>query len=203
MSKNEMEKIGSKPSGLPGFFTGKIMNLIHSSAYKKIINQYIADYCKDPDQKTVLDIGCGGGISVKLFSSLGGIRKVTGIDYSEDMVRLSKRFNKEEILEGSVEILKADVSELPFKNGTFDIISAFDTINFWPDHKNAIAEIVRSLKSNGIFFIINAYPKAGTKWHEFVTFKSDSEYQQYLIANGFKKVTSVIEKNTIIVWGWK
>ena len=202
-SNKLMKTIGCKPSGLLGIFTGKIMNYIHYFVYKRVINTYIADLCNDSDQKTALDIGCGGGISVKLFSTLKGIIKTTGLDYSEEMARLSKNVNKKKIIDGTVEILNADVSYLPFENCVFDIISAFDTINFWPDHKKAIAEIVRTLKKNGSFFIINAYPKEGTKWHEFVKFKNDSEYKEYLITNGFRKVEAVIEKNTIIVWGFK
>ena len=114
-----------------------------------------------------------------------------------------KKVNKRKIIDGSVEILNADVSNLPFDNNSFDIISAFDTINFWPDYKKAISEIRRTLKNNGVFFIINAYPKEGTKWYDFVKFKSDSEYRDFLIENGLKNVESAVEKNTVIIWGWK
>lgn len=88
---------------------------------------------------------------------------------------------------------------MPFENGSFDLITAFDIINFWPDHKKAISEIIRTLKPGGVFFIINAYPKEGTKWHEFVKFKNDGEYREFLINNGLKNVKSAFEKNTLIV----
>jgi ubiquinone/menaquinone biosynthesis C-methylase UbiE len=119
------------------------------------------------------------------------------------MVRLSRKLNRRRIDKGKVEIVRADVSVLPFDNDSFDIITAFDTINFWPDHQRAISEIVRTLRSNGSFYIVNAYPKEGSKWHEFVQFKSDEAYREYLIENGMRKVESAFEKTMIIVWGWK
>jgi len=157
-----MRTLGSKPSGRLGLIAGRIMNLIHSSSYKKIIHRYIADKCKEPSERIILDIGCGGGISVKLFSNLKGIKKAIGIDYSDDMIKLSKQCNKTGIAEGAVEIIKADVSDLPFDDNSFDIITAFDTINFWLDHKKAIEQIFRTLGVEGLFFIVNVYPKAGS-----------------------------------------
>ncbi|MDC7125935.1 MAG: class I SAM-dependent methyltransferase [Spirochaetales bacterium] len=203
MKNNEMETIGSRPTGFLGKIAGKLMNTIHSSAYKKIIDSYIIRHCGHSKLKTALDIGCGGGVAVKLLSDIDGIKKTIGVDYSDDMVNLSRDFNKKGIAKGIVEIQNADVSALPFEDNYFDIITAFDTINFWPDHKKAISEIKRTLKENGAFFIINAYPKEGTKWHEFVKFKSDIEYKDFLGTNGLKDVQSVIEKNTVIVWGLK
>jgi len=200
---NEIAAIGSKPSGCTGNIAGRIMNRIHSSSYKKIINNIIMRYFPDENKKSVLDIGCGGGISVKLFSDIKEINEVVGIDYSEGMVKLSKAFNKKYINSGKVSILHADVSALPLENEHFDIITAFDTINFWADHKKAISEIIRILKINGVFFIINAYPKVGTKWHGFIKFKSDREYREFLIRHGLKNIKSELKKNTIIIWGWK
>ena len=125
------------------------------------------------------------------------------MDYSEDMIKLSKKTNKSGTEKGIVEIIQADVSALPFSDSSFDIITAFDTVNFWPDHIQALSEIFRTLKEGGLFFIINAYPKAGTKWHEFVKFKNEREYKEYLSKGGLKNIQSTFYKNTVIVWGRK
>ncbi|MBN1892450.1 MAG: class I SAM-dependent methyltransferase, partial [Clostridiales bacterium] len=106
-------------------------------------------------------------------------------------------------IEGRVDIVKANVADLPFDPGTFDVAVAFDTVNFWQDHEKAIEQIMRALKNGGRFFIINAYPKEGTKWYDFVKFKNDTEYKEFLSRNGLIDVDSVINKRTIIVWGRK
>ena len=201
--ENNLKSVGSKPTGLKGVIAGKVMNLIHAGFYKKIINNSIIPNTINSSEITVLDIGCGGGTTVKSFSSHQSVLKTCGIDYSKDMVKLSRKLNQKKIDHNAVEVLEADVSEIPYENNYFDIITAFDTINFWPDHSLAIMEILRVLKKNGTFFIINAYPKPGTKWHDFVKFKDKKEYESFLSSNGLSNVSSMFEKNTIIVWGTK
>ena len=199
----DIETIGAKPTGLKGKIAGHVMNIIHSALYKKIIAKYIIHSTKISPKLTVLDIGCGGGIAIKIFSSHPSIQKVCGIDYSVDMVKLSMKLNKREIENETVEIVKADILKIPYKNDFFDIITCFDTINFWTDHNEALNEIKRVLKRNDRVYIINAYPKEGTKWHNFVKFKNNGEYERLFTNNGFIKIISEFEKNTIIVSGYK
>lgn len=203
MKNGILETFGSKPSGLIGTLNGRLMNRFHTLAYRKIIKEYIEDVICRNDENVILDVGCGGGVSVRILSKNPKIDKVFGIDYSEDMVKLSRKYNKNQIKSGIAEIIQADVKELPFKNDHFDIITAFDTVNFWLDNKKAISEIFRTLKPDGSFFIVNAYPKEGTKWHDFVRYKSEKDYRNYLDSNGFADVVTVIKKKTIIVCGKK
>jgi len=194
-----METIGSKPVGLKGRLAGVIMNLIHASQYKKIIQKYLVENIDTSDELSVLDIGCGGGKVVNIFSSLIKKVKIFGIDHSLDMVNLSQKVNKNGINNGMIEIIQGDVKKIPYPNDSFNIVTAFDTISFWNDFNDSINEIKRVLKQDGIFFIVNGYPKVGTKWYDFVKFKNDSEYRAFLTRNGFKEINLVIEKNTIII----
>ena len=200
--KNNFETVGSKPIGIKGLLAGKIMNFIHAGFYRKIINEIIISD-NNLSEIIILDIGCGGGTSIKSLSNHSSVKKTYGIDYSEDMVKLSRKFNQQKINIGSVEIEVADVAKLPFKNDSFDIITAFDTINFWPDQEKAILEILRTIKHGGSFFIINAFPEEGTKWFDFVKYKSKREYEEFLSSNGFSEISCVFKKNTIIVHGIK
>jgi ubiquinone/menaquinone biosynthesis C-methylase UbiE len=194
-----METIGSKPVGLKGRLAGVIMNLIHASQYKKIIQKYLVENIDTSGELSVLDIGCGGGKVVNIFSSLIKKVKIFGIDHSLDMVNLSQKVNKNGINDGMIEIVQGDVKKLPYPNDSFNIVTAFDTISFWNDFNDSINEIKRVLKQDGIFFIVNGYPKVGTKWYDFVKFKNDNEYRAFLTRHGFKEINLVIEKNTIII----
>ncbi len=119
------------------------------------------------------------------------------------MVNLSNKVNRKIIQEGSVEISQSDITSLPFTNGYFDTITAFDTINFWNDFNKAISEIIRVLKKGGAFIIVNAYPKEGTKWWDFVKFKNDSEYREAMAKHNFTDINITVEKNTIIIQATK
>lgn len=194
----DVQAIGAKPTGLKGRLAGLIMNSIHANQYRRII-KHIVEEVGIKDAITILDIGCGGGKAINQFSSMLKNSKIYGIDHSADMVSLARDVNKGEIEKGKVDIHQGDVTKIPYPDNYFDIISAFDTINFWTDFNKAIVEIKRALKDNGIFLIVNGYPKEGTKWWDFVKFKNDDEYRKVLSEHGFNSINIEIEKNTIII----
>ncbi len=196
---NKIQKIGSNPTGLKGRFAGIIMNLINSGKYKKIIKKYIIKNIDTKNDISILDVGCGGGKVINIFSSIAKNSKIYGIDHSIDMVRLSKKVNKAGITGGKVDIVQGNVYKLPYKDSFFNIITAFDTISFWNDLDVSINEIKRVLKKDGLLFIVNGYPKAGTKWYNIVKFKNDNEYRSFLIKCGLREINIMIEKNTIMI----
>ena len=104
----------------------------------------------------ILDIGCGGGRNIQRFSQqISDEGRVVGIDYSEVSVEKSFELNKEAIERGIVNVLNGSVSEMPFYDGTFDIVTGFETIYFWPDLINDLREVNRVLKKGGIVFFCN------------------------------------------------
>ncbi len=104
---------------------------------------------------TILDIGCGGGRTVNRLTTIATKGKVFGIDYSIDCVNWSKEYNKELINKGQVEIFNASVEKVPFEDEKFDVVSAVETIYFWPDLVSNLVEVKRVLKPSGKIIIIN------------------------------------------------
>lgn len=149
----------------------------------------------------VLDIGCGGGVNVKRFLGLTD-NKVYGIDYSKLSVEKSTQLNETEIEAGRCEIKQESVSEISFDNATFDIITAFETVYFWPDFENDLKEVNRVLKENGVFLICNeALPKENDeRQKEFIALLdcniySEEELINYLKKSGFSKVKAIIKES--------
>ena len=101
----------------------------------------------------VLDLGCGTGSLTELLAARG--YDMIGIDYSEVSVIKSSKINKAEIENKHCEILQGNVMKLPFRKETFDIITAFETIYFWPDINEAFKQVYRVLKVSGTFMICN------------------------------------------------
>ncbi|MDR3284843.1 MAG: class I SAM-dependent methyltransferase [Treponema sp.] len=56
---------------------------------------------------------------------------------------------------GRTKIKEGSVSQIPWQDGEFDIVTAFETVYFWPDFVNDLREIRRTLKPGGLFFICN------------------------------------------------
>ena len=195
---NDYQSIGANPTGLIGHFAGLLMNGIHSRPYRKIIKHILRD-TPPAEALHILDIGCGGGKAIRLFHALAENAHINGVDISPDMAALAKRVNKKGIRSGLVDIAQGDVTALPYPDRCFDIVTAFDTINFWTDFDKSMNEIIRVLKKNGMLVIVNGYPDEGSKLYEFVRFKSSDAYRDMLTAHGFGRIRISIQKNTIIM----
>ena len=50
---------------------------------------------------------------------------------------------------------QASVAELPFGAEQFEVVTAFETVYFWPELVQNFREVYRVLKPGGIFFICN------------------------------------------------
>lgn len=143
----------------------------------------------------ILDIGCGGGANIKRMSEKA--LKVYGVDYSAKSVERSREYNLDQ---SNVTILEASVSNLPFKDNTFDIITAFKTVFFWPDLLNDFKEVKRVLKNDGVFAVIVDYNGSENKIMNFaeklleMDSKSDVETTDLLLEAGFSEVTSYIRQ---------
>lgn len=182
-SVNKMHSQGGKPSGWVGLLIGRLMNLFHGRIYKWALERISVS-----DNSVILDIGCGGGKVVKLLSNRASKGKVYGLDHSPDMVRLSQKTNRLSIAKGIVDIGQGSVSRLPYADEQFNLVTAFETIQYWPDISSNLNEVRRVLKSSGTFLIANRYPSADSKWSGFLKLKNANEYKEKLNMAGFKEV---------------
>ena len=103
---------------------------------------------------TILDAGCGGGRTINKLAAMAPAGKVHGIDFSSESVAASKRTNAAFEREGRVEIHEAPVTQLPFADDSFDLITAVETHFWWPDPLAGTVELRRVLKSGGTLVII-------------------------------------------------
>jgi ubiquinone/menaquinone biosynthesis C-methylase UbiE len=110
---------------------------------------------------TILDVGCGGGVTVRKLAAVAAEGKVYGIDHSEQSVAAARRTNRQGIAEGRVEIRQASVSGLPFSDGLFDLVTAVETHYFWPDLPADMREVLRVLKAGGMLVILAEAYKGG------------------------------------------
>ena len=103
----------------------------------------------------VLDCGCGGGANIKTLLKLCPKGRVQGIDYSAVSVEKARKVNARAIAAGRCTVQQASVAELPFEAEQFDVVTAFETVYFWPELAQNFREVYRVLKPGGIFFICN------------------------------------------------
>ncbi len=80
--------------------------------------------------------------------------KVYGVDFSKESVAVASRTNKQWINMARVEIREGSVSQLPFAEDTFDLVTAVETHFWWPDLPADMREVLRVLKPRGMLIII-------------------------------------------------
>lgn len=155
MDKDNMEKTtednelivnARKPEGELGDKLLERMNRSHENLAQWVCNQLNIE-----KNDYILDIGCGGGVNVKRFAEIiSDDGKVVGLDYSDVSVEKTTKLNEEFIKEGKVEVVEGSVSEMPFDDGTFDMVTGFETIYFWPNFIEDLKEVNRVLKKEGV-----------------------------------------------------
>ena len=147
-----------KPRGWLGRFVLWNMNYRHSKA----TDWGLGHVCVEKDF-TILDVGCGGGRTLGKLATAATQGKVYGIDYSKESVAVTKRTNARWLEMGRVEVRQASVSELPFQDGMFDLVTAVETHFWWPDLAADMHEVFRVVKPGGKLVIIaEVYKGANT-----------------------------------------
>ena len=138
-----------KPQGFIGRIVANNMNRGHAA-----ISNWGISHLKTNKDAHVLDIGCGGGANIGRFLEICPQGYVYGIDYSEESVSVSRK-NNAAALGKRCEIVQGSVSKLPYENESLDVVTAFETVYFWPDIANDFSEVFRVLKHGGQFLICN------------------------------------------------
>jgi ubiquinone/menaquinone biosynthesis C-methylase UbiE len=179
-------EFGGNPTGPFGRVLGRLMNAGHGDSYR-----WGLDHVTIAPDAEALDVGCGGGRAVSLLAARVTLGKVCGIDHSLDMVKLSRRVNRTLIKGGRVEIDHGSVSSLPYSDNTFDLVTAFETIEFWPSLAEDMQEVKRVLKPSGVLLVVNRCPgaKERDKWAERLQLCTPGEFRDCLRGAGFRAVS--------------
>ena len=180
-----------KPTGWLGRMVARGMNLSHSAMTDWGLGQISIGR-----SDTILDVGCGGGGTVRKLARIATEGRVYGIDYSEESVRISTKANRRAIEAGRVGIRHGSVSSLPFPDDMFDLVTAIETHYFWPDLSNDMKEVLRVLKPGGILLILGGeyrggkYDERNQRWVELadMAYHSVEEFDRLLCAVGLTEV---------------
>jgi ubiquinone/menaquinone biosynthesis C-methylase UbiE len=101
------------------------------------------------------DLGCGAGRNAGELLKKYPQANVTAMDYSALSVQKAKEYNQAMITAGRCRVIQGDVSKLPLEADSYDLVTAFETIYFWPGLEKCFSQVAKILKDGGYFMICN------------------------------------------------
>ena len=106
-------------------------------------------YVNAKQGETILDLGCGAGLDLSLYSAkVGPSGRLLGLDLSEDMLAKAMR-NFAEAKIDNVEFLHAAADAIPIGDNTIDLVTANGIYNLSPDKDAVMREVIRVLRPGG------------------------------------------------------
>lgn len=137
-----------KPSGVFGRW---VMTRVLNSGNAELIEGTI-DALKLNRDQTFMDVGFGGGLGLKLAAAKTD-GALWGIDFSADVVIEGVRTFEPLIAAGRLNLICANVVDLPLRDGLVSAICTTNTIYFWPDALRALGSLLRVLRAGGTLAI--------------------------------------------------
>ena len=134
-----------KPSGLFGaLFMGPVLNLSNA----RLVDASV-DLLDPRPRDRILDIGFGGGLSLETLAAKAPRARITGVDYSREMVEAAGRMVQAKNLDARVSVEWGDVAKLPFAAASFHKVLTVNSLYYWPDLAACLREIRRVMKPGG------------------------------------------------------
>lgn len=130
----------ANPQGWMGRMMLRMMNFGHAP-----LTNWGLGFVEFKKGWTMLDIGCGGGATLKRLTKRSEWAQVYGIDISEESVAKARKVNAN-VLDKQVFVCQGSAEKLPYEDGKFDLVTAVETVYFWPNLSDCLQEVRRVLK---------------------------------------------------------
>ena len=101
----------------------------------------------------VLDVGSGSGKLASAFAESFPSVKVTGLDLSDIVLEMARDNAQKAGVSSRVSFEKGDAEDMPFDDGTFNLVISSSTLHLLNNPLRMFDEIQRVLRPDGRFFI--------------------------------------------------
>jgi O-antigen biosynthesis protein len=136
--------------------------------------------------RNVLDVACGEGYGSSFMADVA--KSVVGVDVSDQAIRHAESVYQKP----NLKFLLGSATNLPFPDGSFDVVISFETIEHLSEQEMMIAEIRRVLRSDG-FLVISSpnrpiYSEESGEHNEFHVKELDFEEFNTILRSQFPTI---------------
>ena len=181
-----------KPEGILGSLMLRGMNSGHA-----VISDWSLSQLPMIVPQKAVDMGCGGGRNVAALLKKYPQAVIDGVDYSPLSVEKAIVYNAASIARNRSTISVGDVSDLQIESNSYDLVTAFETIYFWPGLEKCFANVHRILKQDGCFLIVcesDGTDGMGERYEKLIegmkVYKAN-EIESALQSSGFKDIKTI------------
>ena len=134
----------------------------------RLLYETIDTIAEVPEGGAILDIPCGGGVALRGLRPDHDVRYVAA-DIAPSMLERTERAARSRGLD-QVETVSADVEDLQFADGSFDLVVSFAGLHCFPHPDVAAKEIARVLKPGGRFVGSVFLTDQGVRYQPMIVF---------------------------------
>lgn len=144
-----------KPEGRNGIEVALRMNTANEFLYDFTLDEMLVR-----KNQSILEIGFGNGkFFYKQFNRAEDL-KVTGIDISDDMIRVASKHNRDYLEQGVLTLTKGQSNKMPLPDSSFDNVFSINVAYFWEEPQEHLLEIFRVLKPGGRLYTTIRTPES-------------------------------------------
>lgn len=143
---------------------------------------------KNPEM--ILDIATGTG-DLAILMTKTNAKKIIGLDISAGMLEVGRKKIEQKNLSDRIEMVLGDSENIPYDDNTFDAITVGFGVRNFENLEKGFSEILRVLKPNGIFVILETSVPTKTPYKQ--GYKFYSKYILPLIGKLFSKDNSAYQ----------
>lgn len=135
-----------------------------------LISQPIMARIKPLTDPLILDVATGTGRLPLIMARNGAFQgHVIGLDASGRMLNVARQKVAAERFEEFITLTRGDAVALPFADASFDVVACLEALEFMPDPRTALSEMIRALKPGGLLLTtirIDTHWMPNRTWNE-------------------------------------